>query len=71
MLVWILKPVPVVILVSPLLKQKFANNEACASPATPMIGIILLKLLLKLLSPKIFELLISEHFIYDVSSFNS
>ena len=66
--VWILKPVPVVILVSPLLKQKFANNDACASPATPMIGIIFLKILLKLLSPKIFELLITfGRLIYFIS----
>ena len=52
-----LKPVPVVILVSPLSKQKFAKNEACASPATPIIGIDFSNALLKLLSPKIFELL--------------
>ena len=45
------------ILVSPLLKQKFAKNEACASPATPIIGISFLNARLKSLSPKIFELL--------------
>ena len=55
--VWMLKPVPVVILVSPLSKQKFAKNEACASPATPIIGIDFSNALLKSLSPKIFELL--------------
>ena len=54
--VCILNPVPVVILVSPFLKQEFAKNEACASPATPIIGIFLLKLLSKSLSPNNSEL---------------
>ena len=47
-----LKPVPVVILVSPLSKQKFAKNEACASPAPPIKGINFLNALLKSLSQK-------------------
>ena len=55
--VCILNPVPVVILVSPLLKHLFAKNEAWASPATPQIGISLLKILSKLLSPKSLVLL--------------
>ena len=54
--VCILNPVPVVILVSPFLKQEFAKNEAWASPATPIIGILLLKLPSKSLSPNNSEL---------------
>ena len=56
MFVCILNPVPVVILVSPFLKQEFAKNEAWASPATPIIGILLLKLPSKSLSPNNSEL---------------
>ena len=54
--VCILNPVPVVILVSPFLKQEFAKKEAWASPATPIIGTLLLKLPSKSLSPKNSEL---------------
>ena len=50
--VWILKPVPVVIFVSPGLKHKFAKKDAWASPATPVIGIFFEKLSSKLLTPK-------------------
>ena len=51
-----LKPVPVVILLSPGLKHKLAKKDACASPATPDIGISFRKLFSKLLRPKLLEL---------------